>query len=127
MKKEKIGVIIGDTSPLKRNKVKKKFQEGELKILLINIDAGKEALTLDTAEVIIFTDKYPPISDIQQAEDRFVATTKEKANKPHTIYELVIKNTYDEQLIKLLNQRASETDVLNDYNKYLKQRKEIKQ
>lgn len=113
-------LIIGETPIKKRNEIKLAFQTGKLNILLINIDAGKEALTLDRAEAAIFTDKFPPIADIQQAEDRFIATTEERASKPHTIYELIMKDTYDEQIHKLLHKRASETDIINDYKKYLK-------
>lgn len=116
-------VIIGDTPILKRNEAKKMFQEGLIKVLLINIDAGKEALTLDTAETVIFTDKYPPIGDIQQAEDRFVATTQDKASKPHKIIELMIKDTYDETIYALLKERKTETDIINDYKKLLKLKK----
>lgn len=114
------GLIIGETPIEKRNELKLNFQCGKINLLLINIDAGKEALTLDRAEVAIFTDKYPPVSDIQQAEDRFISTTEDRKAKPHLIIELMIKDTYDEQLYKLLEQRKSVTDIINDYKKYLK-------
>lgn len=116
---KKVGVIIGETKPLVRNDIKLKFQNGELNILLINIDAGKEGLTLDRAEVIIFSDKFPPIGDISQAEDRFVATTKDKADKSQQIINLIMKDTYDEEIHKLLKTRASEVDVINNFNKYI--------
>ena len=112
--------IIGSTPIREREKIRKSFQNGERKILLLNIDAGKEALTLDTAEAIIFTDKYPPVADIQQAEDRFIATTESKANKPHTIIELIMKGTFDEHLYRLIDKRKTETDIINNYKKYLK-------
>ena len=70
---------------------------------------------------MIFVDKYPPAGDIQQAEDRFIATTEDKANKPHTIIELMLKDTYDEHLYKLVKDRMSETEVINDFKKYLKE------
>lgn len=111
--------IIGSTSKQQRNEYKINFQNGLKNILLIQIDVGKEALTLDRAEAMIFCDKYPPASDISQAEDRFIATTVEKANKPHTIIELMLKGTYDERLYGLVRQRKSDTDVINDYKKYI--------
>lgn len=111
--------IIGATPIKEREKIRQAFQNKERNILLLNIDAGKEALTLDTAEAIIFTDKYPPVSDIQQAEDRFIATTEDKASKAHTIIELILKNTFDEHLYDLVDKRKSETDVINNYKKYL--------
>lgn len=120
LKEEKVGVIIGETPMKDREDLRQKFQSGGLNVLIINIDAGKEALTLDRAEAIIFCDKYPPAGDIAQAEDRFIATTEEKANKPHQIIELMIKGTYDEQIYKLVKKRAQDVDVINDYKKYLK-------
>lgn len=117
---ERVACIIGDTPVIKRAEIVKDFQNKNLRVLLINIDVGKEALTLDSADITIFTDKYPPYGDIAQAEDRFIATTINKAEKEHTIYELILKDTYDEQLYNLVNLRASSTDVINNYKKYLK-------
>lgn len=122
LKNEKVNCIIGSTPTNKRAELVEAFQNKNIRVLLINIDAGKEALTLDSADVTIFTDKYPPYGDIAQAEDRFVATTENKANKEHTIYELILKGTYDEQLYDLVSIRASSTDVINNYKKYLQRR-----
>lgn len=113
------GSITGATVLHTRKKLVDDFQAGDLNLLLLNIDAGKEGLTLDRAETTIFTDKYPPVGDIEQAEDRFVSTTANKADKPHTIIELCMKGTYDEQLYDLLEKRKSETDVINDFKKHL--------
>ena len=113
-------LIIGDTSDKQRAENIAAFQRGDIKLLLINIDAGKESLTLVTAEAAIFTDKYPPVGDIEQAEDRFIATVESKANKPHIIYELVMKGTYDEQLYDLIEKRAEAIDVINNFKKHMK-------
>lgn len=114
--------IVGATAIKQRADYVSDFQAGKIKTLIINIDAGKEALTLDRATTVIFTDQYPPAADIQQAEDRFVATTEQKKDKAHTIIRLIMKGSYDEQLCELVNQRATAIDVINDYNKYLKQK-----
>ena len=112
--------IIGETSKAKREQLKNDFQSGKIKILLINIKAGKEGITLDNADVAIFTDKYPPIGDILQAEDRFVATTKDKLDTGHTIIDLVMEGSYEESILRMLNNNASEVDIINNYIKYLK-------
>ncbi len=117
------GLIVGETPKAARHQYVQEFQQGKRTVLLINIDAGKEALTLDTAEAIIFTDRFPPVGDIQQAEDRFVATTRAGANKPHTIYQLMIKDSYEENIHKMLSKRAAEIDIINDYRKYLIERR----
>lgn len=116
-------MLIGATTPKQRGQFIKDFQNGKFNIFLINIDAGKEAITLDAASTTIFTDKYPPIGSIEQAEDRFIASTQAKAHKAHKIVELCMKNTFDEQLYKLLELRKSETDIINNYNYYLKERR----
>lgn len=113
-------LFIGETSIAKRAQIVKDFQDNKINLLLLNIDAAKEAITLDEAEVAIFTDKYPPIGSIQQAEDRFVATTESKKDKQHEIIELCIKNTYDERLYDIIQNNITMTDVINDYKKYLK-------
>lgn len=118
------GLIVGATPIKMRSKLIKDFQNKKFQVLLLNIDAGKEALTLDAAETTIFTDKYPPIGDILQAEDRFIASTPEKANKAHKIIELMIEGTFDEELYYLLELRKEETDIINNYNKYIERSKQ---
>lgn len=113
-------LIIGETSKPRREQLKQEFQEGKIKLLLINIKAGKEGLTLDRADVTIFTDKYPPVGDIQQAEDRFVATTKDRLNTGHTIIDLVMQDSYEQNILKMLAENASEIDIINNYINYLK-------
>ena len=115
-------LLVGATPAQQRGQFVKDFQAGKFKVFLINIDAGKEALTLDAAETTIFTDKFPPIGSIEQAEDRFIASTEDKAHKAHKIIELMIADTFDEQIYKLLEKRKSETDIINNYTKYLKER-----
>ena len=90
-------------------------------MLLINIKAGKEGITLDNADVSIFTDKYPPVGDIMQAEDRFVATTREKLMRGNTIIDLVMQDSYEVNILQMLDKNASEVDIINNYIKYIKE------
>ena len=113
-------LIIGETSKSKREVLKNDFQNDKIKVLLLNIKAAKEGITLDTASTAIFTDKYPPVGDIMQAEDRFVATTKDKKDLGHTIISLVMKDTYEENIEALLKNNASDIDIINNYINYLK-------
>ena len=115
-------MLVGSTPPKQRGKFIKDFQSGRFRVFLINIDAGKEALTLDAAETTIFTDKFPPIGSIEQAEDRFIASTEAKAHKAHKIIELMIADTFDEQIYHLLEKRKSETDIINNYKQYIEER-----
>lgn len=123
--KQKIShaALWGGMKQAEIKQIQKKFQAGRTQVLLIQIDVGKECLTLDNADAIIFTDKYPPIGDIEQAEDRFVATTRDKASKPHTIYELILQGTYDEVIHEMLIKRKAETDLINNYKNLMERRK----
>lgn len=112
--------ISGATPTRLRAEYVKEFQEGKYNVLILQIDAGKEGLTLDRAEDIIFIDQFPPAADIQQAEDRFIATTEERSHKGHTIFRLMLEDTYDMQLYKLVESNAASIDVINDYIKYIR-------
>lgn len=118
-------MIIGETPSEKRELYKNMFQEGKINVLLINIQAGKEGLTLDRAHAAIFCDNYPPAADIMQAENRITATTKEMANKPNTIYQLMIEDTYDEVLYDLVESNTQESEVINKYKEYLNDRNTV--
>ena len=117
-------VIVGEVAPKVREEYVRDFQEGKYNVLIINTMSGKEALTLDRAEAIIFTDLFPPIGAIEQAEDRFVATTEDKKDKPHVIYNLVMADSFDEDIIKLLQERKTETEVINNFRSSLERSSE---
>lgn len=111
-------VLVGETKPEERNSLISSFQSGKLQVLTIQIDAGKEGITLDNADVLIFTDIFPPASDILQAKDRIV-TTSEDRNKPKEIIELCMTDSYDEALYDVVQQKIELTDIANNYIKYL--------
>lgn len=113
-------MITGKVSSINKEKVKLAFQSGSINQLLINTQAGKEALTLDRAEVAIFLDTYPPYGDVDQAENRFTTTKQENAEKEHTIIRVMMEGTYDEELYKLVDQRATQTEIVNNFKKFLK-------
>lgn len=115
---KKAAVIHGDISLKCREKIRQDFQNKELDIIVAQIDTCKEGLTFDTADTIIFMDKYPPVSDILQAEDRFVATANNENNKPKLIIELILKNTYDEHIYDLIKDNKSEIDIINNFKNY---------
>lgn len=112
--------ITGATATQDRAILVQQFQDKQLRYLVLQIDACKEGLTLDTADVEIFVDAFPPAADIQQAEDRFVATTEDKKDKGHQIIQLMLADTYDEECYKLVERRASSIDCINSYIKYIK-------
>ena len=113
-------LITGETSLKDRKEIEREFQNGEIQTLFLNIKAGKESLTLDRAEAMIFLDKYPPIGDILQASERFTATSEDRKDIPKRIYELMIKDTFDEEIYTALEEQKTATDVLNQFTEYIK-------
>lgn len=116
-------VITGEVSPKDRATLVNAFQNNRYQYLILQIDACKEGLTLDNADVEIFIDSYPPAADIQQAEDRFVATTPDKKDKPHQIIQLMLADTYDEECYNLVERRADSIECINSYIKYINSRR----
>ena len=112
-------LITGNTPNKDRKEIEQKFQNGEIQTLFINIKAGKETLTLDRAEHKIFLDVFPPVGDITQASSRFTATSEERKAIPKTIWYLMLKDTFDEEIYHGLEQDKSTTDILNDFTKYI--------
>ena len=112
-------LITGETSNKERKEIETKFQNGEITYLFANIKAAKESLTLDRAEHIVFLDKFPPIGDILQASERFTATKEERKNIPKTIWELMLKGTFDEDIYTALEESKTATDVLNSFKEYI--------
>jgi len=117
------GIICGDVPQEQRETIKARFQDGTIKVLLLQIQAAKEGLTLDQADVSIFLDAYPPAADYAQAKDRMVATVPERA-KPKMIIHTMMADTYDEQLFNLVDHNIAVTAVVNDYKSYLNKRRQ---
>ena len=115
-------VITGDTPPKERQQHIVSFQNGTTRVIILQTQAGKEGLTLDKADVTIFLDTYPPAADYLQAKDRMVPTKPENV-KTQEIIHLMMKGTYDEHLYQLVARGVTDTDVINDYIKYVERRK----
>jgi SNF2 family DNA or RNA helicase len=117
----KLAIITGETKAMIRQKYIDLFQSNQIKVLGIQTQAGKEGLTLDQADVTIFLDTFPPAADYMQAKDRMVSTTPERV-KPKEIIHVMMQDTYDEQLYKLVQDNVDATDVINNFTNYIKRR-----
>lgn len=111
--------IDGTISPIKRKEAVQKFQAKQIRVLLIQTQAGKEGLTLDQADSTIFCDVYPPMSDYLQAKDRAVPTDKSRV-KNRTVYRLMMKDSFDETLYALVDNNINASDVINNFVKYIR-------
>ena len=119
---QKHHMICGDIAPKSRMEYVKDFQGGEVKILLCQTQACKEGLTLDAADTSIFLDVYPPSADYLQAKDRMIATTEENV-KPKKLFHVMLQDTYDVQTYRLVKRNVDETAIINDYKKYIEERR----
>lgn len=115
-----VRLIFGKTSAKCRADIVQEFQcKGTGKLVLIQTQCGKEGLTLDNADVTIFLDIFPPAADYQQAKDRMIAVTPEH-DKPKELIHVMMKDTYDESLYRLVNANMNDTEIINDYAKVIK-------
>lgn len=121
-----VRLIVGETRKELRQGYVSQFQRKIFNILLIQIQTGKEGLTLDQADTTIFMDAYPPSADYLQAKDRMVATVPERV-KPKEIIHVMMADTYDEVLFNLVEHNVEATAVVNDYKQYIERRKNHEQ
>lgn len=112
--------IIGATNLKERLEIEKQFQEGKIKHIICNTKAAQEGLTLDTGEVEIFIEQFPPYGSIDQASKRFTPATVEKANIPKRIIKLILEKTYDETINDIINSREQNVNILNNFRQYLR-------
>lgn len=90
--------LDGSTSTLKRKQQVDAFQAGEGDLFLISLKAGGLGLNLTAADYVIHMDPWwnPAVED--QASDR---AHRIGQTRPVTIYRLVCKNTIEEKIVRL--------------------------
>lgn len=90
--------LDGSTSSLKRKQEVERFQAGEGDLFLISLKAGGLGLNLTAADYVIHMDPWwnPAVED--QASDR---AHRIGQKRPVTIYRLVCKQTIEEKIVKL--------------------------
>ncbi len=90
--------LDGSTSTARRKNEVDRFQAGEGELFLISLKAGGLGLNLTAADYVIHMDPWwnPAVED--QASDR---AHRIGQTRPVTIYRLVCKNTIEEKIVKL--------------------------
>ncbi len=90
--------LDGSTSTVRRKNEVDRFQAGEGDLFLISLKAGGLGLNLTAADYVIHMDPWwnPAVED--QASDR---AHRIGQTRPVTIYRLVCKNTIEEKIVKL--------------------------
>jgi SNF2 family DNA or RNA helicase len=108
---KEIGLITGSISLKERLKLVNSFQRGEIKILLCNIQSAGVGLNLSQADIVIFADRAWSPAENEQAEDRFLPTQTEEV-KPKLVIDLILKNSLDEKVMKLLKRKKNITKLV---------------
>ena len=106
-----LSVITGDTKDEDRQTIKDNFQEGKSKIMIGTIGAMGTGLTLTAGSVEIFMDEPWNKANKEQAEDRCHRIGQ---NSNLTIYTLMCKNTIDERIHEIVEQKGMMADAIVD-------------
>ncbi len=110
---KKIGYryLDGSTSPADRKRAVDAFQAGEGDLFLISLKAGGLGLNLTAADYVIHMDPWwnPSVED--QASDRAHRIGQQR---PVTIYRLVAKNTIEERIVTLHQEKRDLAGSLLD-------------
>lgn len=106
-----IGVITGETKDEDRMKIVDAFQRGITKIIVATTGAAGTGLTLTAGTVEIFMDEPWNKARKEQAEDRCHRIGQ---NQNLTIYTLLTKNTIDERINQLVENKGKMSGALVD-------------
>ena len=107
----KVCVITGETKDEDRNTIKNDFQAGKYDVLVGTTGAMGTGLTLTAATVEIFMDEPWNKARKEQAEDRCHRIGQ---NSNLTIYTLLTKNTIDERINDIVEEKGEMANMIVD-------------
>jgi SNF2 family DNA or RNA helicase len=101
--------LDGSTSAANRTAAVDAFQSGEGELFLISLKAGNSGLNLTAADYVIHMDPWwnPAVED--QASDRAYRMGQKK---PVTIYRMIVKDTIEEKIVNLHQQKRDLANAL---------------
>lgn len=109
-------LYTGKTTPAQRTKIVNDFQKGKKRVLFANIKAAGTGLTLDTGSYAIFLDRDFVPANNEQAEDRIIATAKDR-NMQAVIMDISCPGTVDGKILRLLEKKVNVTKIVNDFQR----------
>ncbi len=97
-------LLSGDTPPSQRGEVVRRFQAGEVPLLLASLKAGGVGLNLTAAEVVIHLDPWwnPAVENQATARAHRIGQ-----HKPVFVYKLVAEGSIEERLLALQARKAA--------------------
>ena len=91
-------LLVGATPKEERSRMVQAFASDEVPVFLISLKAGGTGLNLTAADIVIHYDPWWNVAAQNQATDRAYRIGQEK---PVTVYKLILKDTIEENLLKL--------------------------
>lgn len=110
-------LLIGDTPEKERYSIETRLNEGEIDIVLANIEVAHLGMKLYGADTMVFTDPSLTYTNNEQMMDRLIPISEAIA-KEKEIQEVFIlySDLYiDVYLKKMLERKASKTEIINNY------------
>ncbi|MCC8050351.1 MAG: SNF2 helicase associated domain-containing protein [Clostridiales bacterium] len=99
--------ITGATAKQRRLELVKEFNQGSTPVFLISLKAGGVGLNLIGADVVIHYDPWWNVAAQNQATDR---AHRIGQTKKVTVYKLIAKNTIEEKILKLQQDKRALAD-----------------
>lgn len=106
------GKITGSVAQWERELDLKRFQDGELRVMLFTIDAGGVGLTMTAADTIVFLQRSWSMLKNLQAEDRVHRIGSER-HRVINIIDVVTQDTIEEDQIERLREKFALMEDLN--------------
>lgn len=97
-------LLVGETPKEERSRMVQAFASDEVPVFLISLKAGGTGLNLTAADIVIHYDPWWNVAAQNQATDRAYRIGQEK---PVTVYKLILKDTIEENLLKLQNAKLA--------------------
>lgn len=110
--------LTGALSLDKRNENVEKFKTNQAQVFLIQLDTGRESLTLPEAKCTIFLDRDYAQGFNEQAESRMTPVNGEKCTK--YVIDLLMSDTVEEHIYDVLVNRKESIDSVNTVFSILK-------
>ena len=100
-------------SDTKKQEAKDRFQNGEIQVMVLNIDAGGVGITLTSAHYMIINDLPWTTGQLTQVEDR-ICRSGQTADYSIIYYMTAIGAVVEEQMVNSLTKKASNINSVVD-------------
>ena len=102
--------IAGETFPAEREQIRKRFNKGNFRCLLIQIKCGKFGIDCSAASTALYYSNSFSYEDRSQSEARGIHPDKKE---PFLILDILTKNTVDEDVYKALRKKKMNSKIFS--------------